>query len=160
MSTPGLFIQPADDGPVYSIVGDVYRIVASGEQTGGAFALIDALVPPGGGPPPHWHTREDESFFVLEGMVTFTVDGLPNEAGPGTFVHVKKEVRHSFRNNTDRPARMLIHVAPAGLERYFAEVGVRLPDAQSAALPFGEEDVARLVAGAGDYGIYFVPPAE
>jgi mannose-6-phosphate isomerase-like protein (cupin superfamily) len=65
----------AGKGPAYWVVGDLYTILAAGEDTGGAFALIHALVPPQSGPPPHLHHREDEAFYVLEGEVTFQADG-------------------------------------------------------------------------------------
>ena len=70
MSAPAQIIQfGTGEGPVFSAVGDVYRMLATGEQTGGAYVLSEARVPPGGGPPPHIHHREDEAFFVLEGEI-------------------------------------------------------------------------------------------
>jgi hypothetical protein len=47
----------AGEGRSLWVVGDRYTIKATGEETGGAFALVEALVPPGGGPPPHIHGR-------------------------------------------------------------------------------------------------------
>jgi len=42
-------------GEHISVVGDTYRIIVSGKQSGGEYAIIDMQVPPGGGPPPHAH---------------------------------------------------------------------------------------------------------
>ena len=53
------------DGEYISVVGDTYRVLITGEQTGGAFATIDMVVPPGGGPGPHAHATFQESFFVM-----------------------------------------------------------------------------------------------
>jgi quercetin dioxygenase-like cupin family protein len=54
----------AHDGQTLSVVGDTYRILMTGEQTGGTFAAIDMLIPPNGGPGPHAHTKFQESFYV------------------------------------------------------------------------------------------------
>ena len=62
-------------GPSYWVVGDFYTILASGDDTGGAYALIRGVVPAGGRPPPHLHRREDEAFYVLQGDLTFQADG-------------------------------------------------------------------------------------
>ena len=62
-------------GHTVAVVGDVYRFLATGEDTDGKYALWEAIVPPGGGPPAHVHSREEEGFFVLEGEGTFTVNG-------------------------------------------------------------------------------------
>jgi quercetin dioxygenase-like cupin family protein len=39
----------------------------SGEQTGGAFAMIDHLARRGNASPVHAHDQDDETFFVLDG---------------------------------------------------------------------------------------------
>ena len=59
----------ADEGLSISMVGDTYRIIVSGEQTNGAYALIDMLIPPEGGPPPHSHVTFQESFYILDGQI-------------------------------------------------------------------------------------------
>ena len=65
-------IRDAGAGRTVAVVGDVYRFLATGEDTNGKYALWEALVPPGGGPPPHVHSREEEGFYILEGEITFT----------------------------------------------------------------------------------------
>jgi quercetin dioxygenase-like cupin family protein len=143
---------------VIAVVGDVYRFLATGAETGGKYATIEAVVPPGGGPPPHTHSREEESFFVLEGEITFTVNGERLVAGPGTFANMPVGSLHAFKNESDRTARMLFSVAPAGLEEMFFEVGMPLPPGStSAPLPTPEE-IGRLVAAAPRYGVEIMPP--
>ena len=58
------------EGDAFSAVGDVYRVLASGRLRG-VYALSEIRVSPNNGPPSHVHSREDESFFVLEGEVEF-----------------------------------------------------------------------------------------
>ncbi|MFO0795957.1 MAG: cupin domain-containing protein [Gemmataceae bacterium] len=149
--------QPAA-GRTVAVVGDVYRFLATGADTGGRYALWEAWVSPGGGPPPHVHSREAEGFYVLEGEVTFTVAGERTVAGPGAFVNAVPGIPHAFKNEGDRPARMLISVAPAGIEEMFFEVGVPQPDGVTTAPPPAPDEIARLLAAAPRYGLtIFIP---
>src|SRR5437899_12438877 len=58
------------EGDAFSAVGDVYRVLASGDQPGGVYAPSEIRVSPDNGPPPHIHSYDDEAFFVLEGEIT------------------------------------------------------------------------------------------
>jgi quercetin dioxygenase-like cupin family protein len=158
MSTPAFLFHPIGEGKIYSAVGDKYRILATGEQTGGAYCLADATVPPGGGPPPHYHTREEESFFVLEGEITFTVDGKPVAGTPGTFVQIPRGTPHAFKNNSAAPARMLILCTPAGFEKFMAEFAVELPSPDAPPVPPSGTEIEKLLASAPNYGIVMLPP--
>jgi quercetin dioxygenase-like cupin family protein len=157
-SSHGPILRPPGEGRVIGIVGDVYRFLATGAETGGRYATFEAAVPPGGGPPPHTHSREEESFFVLEGEITSTVNGERVVAGPGTFANMPVGSLHTFRNESGRTARMLISVAPAGLEEMFFEVGTPLPPGSTTAPPPTPEEIGKLLAAAPRYGVEIVPP--
>ncbi len=146
-------INTPPQGRTIAVVGDVYRFLATGEDTAGKYALWEAVVPPGGGPPPHVHSREEEGFYVLVGEITFTVNGERVVATAGTFANMPVGTPHSFKNESDKPARMLISVAPAGLERMFFEVGVPLAEGATTALPPAKEEIEKLLAVAPNYGI-------
>ncbi|MBN9120257.1 MAG: cupin domain-containing protein [Planctomycetes bacterium] len=146
-------IRTPGTGGTVAVVGDVYRFLATGEDTNGKYALWEAVVPPGGGPPPHVHSREEEGFYVLEGEITFTVDGEKVVATAGTFANMPVGTPHSFKNESNKPAKMLISVAPAGLERMFFEVGVPLAEGATTAAPPTEDEIKRLLAAAPSYGI-------
>src|SRR5262245_64423628 len=92
-------------GRTVAVVGDVYRFLATGEDTDGRYALWEAVVSPGGGPPPHVHSREEEGFYVLEGELTFLVGDRLLVAGAGTFVNLPVGTPHSFRNDSGQPGR-------------------------------------------------------
>src|ERR1700747_3268028 len=127
-------------GRTIAVVGDVYRFLATGDDTNGRYALFEALVGPGGGPPPHVHSREEEGFYVLEGEITFTINGERVVATAGMFANMPVGTPHSFKNESGRTAKMLISVAPAGLEKMFFEVSVPVPSgAPTAASPRKEE---------------------
>src|SRR5881398_1626053 len=74
------------EGDAFSAVGDVYRVLASGRQTGDVYSLSEIRISPNNGPPPHIHSREDESFFVLEGEIEFQVGEEKITARPGKFI--------------------------------------------------------------------------
>lgn len=122
-------VHPTDAVRVMFGAGDEYRFLATGEETDGAYFLVEATVPPGGGPPPHIQTREEEAFYILSGQVTFTGAEGDIVAGPGTYLNIPKGAKHSFRNNTDQVARMLFFFAPAGIEKLFDEFDAMAPPA-------------------------------
>jgi quercetin dioxygenase-like cupin family protein len=105
-----------------SVAGDTYTILVAGAETEGRYCLIDMFVPPGGGPPPHRHDFE-EMFTVLDGEIELTFRGKADRATAGTTVNIPANAPHSFKNNSDRPARLLCMCTPAGLEEFFAAIG-------------------------------------
>ena len=153
-------IRSRSQGHTIAVVGDVYRFLATGEDTNGKYALWEAIVPPGGGPPPHVHSREEEGFYVLEGEITFQVGDDRIVATAGMFANMPVGTPHSFKNESGQPARMLISVAPAGLEQMFFEVGVPLADGATSALPPTKAEIEKLLAVAPGYGIEIRLPAH
>jgi len=105
------------------IVGDTYTILLSGNDTDGRYCLIDMLVPPGGGPPPHRHDFE-ESFTILEGEIEATFRGNKSVVRTGETVNIPANAPHSFTNASKEPARLLCLCSPAGQEEFFYAVGV------------------------------------
>jgi quercetin dioxygenase-like cupin family protein len=92
----------------------------TGNQSKGAFALVEVYDRSTRETPPHTHMREDEGWYVIEGELEFAVGGRKAIAGPGTFVYAARNVPHMFRV-TKVPAKYLILFAPAGLEAFFVE---------------------------------------
>jgi quercetin dioxygenase-like cupin family protein len=105
-----------------SVAGGTYTILMSGGDTGGRYSLIDMLVPPGGGPPPHRHDFE-EMFTILDGEIELTFRGQPVRASAGSTVNIPANAPHSFKNKSDKPARLLCMCTPAGQEELFMAVG-------------------------------------
>jgi quercetin dioxygenase-like cupin family protein len=105
-----------------SIAGGTYTILVSGEDTNGRYSLIDMLVPPGGGPPPHRHDFE-EMFTILEGEIELTFRGQPHRASAGSTVNIPANAPHAFKNTSEKPARLLCMCTPAGQEEFFMAVG-------------------------------------
>jgi len=146
-------IRKPTEGRTVAVVGDVYRFLATGEDTNGKYAMWEAIVPPGGGPPPHVHSREEEAFFILEGDITFTIGGKRRVASTGMFANMPVGIPHSFKNESGQPARMLISVAPAGLEQMFFEFGVPVAQGATTAPPPTKAEIEKLLEIAPRYGI-------
>jgi mannose-6-phosphate isomerase-like protein (cupin superfamily) len=96
-------------------VGNVEFLARSSDTPRFNLALI-TLQPHREGPELHAHEAEDDSFYVLEGELTFTVDDDEAVAGPGTFVLVPPGVPHTFANRGDAVVRMVNVHAPAGFD--------------------------------------------
>jgi len=157
-STP--VIRKPAQGRTIAVVGDVYRFLATGDDTNGKYALWEALVPSGGGPPPHVHSREEEGFYILEGEITLHVGDERIVVTAGMFANMPVGTPHSFKNESDKPAKMLISVAPAGLEEMFFEVGVPVVQGATTAAPPKKEEIEKLLAVAPRYGIEIKLPGH
>jgi len=96
-------------------VGNVEFLARSGDTPRFNLAII-TIQPHRHGPPGHVHEAEDDSFYLLEGELVFTVEDDEVVAGPGTFVLVPPGVEHTFENRTDAVARFVNVHAPAGFD--------------------------------------------
>ncbi len=118
-------VKPNEDEnlPHVGLVGDTYTILSSGDDTAGRFCLIDMLIPPGGGPPPHRHDFE-ETFIILEGEIEATFRGSKSVIRAGETVNIPANAPHWFHNESGKSVRLLCLCSPAGQEEFFALVGV------------------------------------
>jgi mannose-6-phosphate isomerase-like protein (cupin superfamily) len=156
---PAAIVRPLE-GRYVDVAGDRYRFIAAFGETNGRYAVWEAVVPPGGGPPPHVHTREEEGFYILEGEIVFYADGKRVVASAGSYVNAPLGGEHSFRNESDRPARMLILIAPGGLEEMFVAIGDAVADPNAPMTPFGDDQKRRLLETAPKYGITLRVPGH
>jgi quercetin dioxygenase-like cupin family protein len=145
-----------------SVVGDTYTVLLSGDQTAERFALIDMLVPPSAGPPPHRHDFE-ETFHVLEGAIEVHLRDLPPvRLEAGETANIPANAPHRFHNAGDVPARLLCTAAPAGIERFFAEFGDPVATRTSPPPPLTDaerhERLAKAAERAPAYGMEILPP--
>jgi quercetin dioxygenase-like cupin family protein len=154
-TAPQLFHRAHTTGASYWGPGDLYTFLVTGEESGGAYFSMLAVVPPNGGPPLHIHRHEDETFYVLQGTPTFWLGDDRIVAGPGDFVNVPKGVRHCFRNLSDQPVEMILTFTPSGIEHFFEETLERAYDLTQACPDNLAEVGARYAAAAPRYGLEF-----
>ena len=94
----------------------------------------------------------------MEGEITFQIGEERIVATAGMFANMPVGVPHSFKNESDKPAKMVISIAPAGLEKMFFEIGVPLLEGSTTALPPTKQDIEKLLAIAPRYGIEIKVP--
>jgi quercetin dioxygenase-like cupin family protein len=138
--------------------GWLVTFLATGEDTRGQFALMEQVARAGNVPPRHIHHREDETFYVVEGEMTFSIGDDTIKARPGTVVFAPRDVAHSFTIDSEE-VRILVMVAPAGAEGFFKACSVPAPSMTlppPVDTPYSEKQ--KMMALAPGYGFEFVPP--
>lgn len=113
-------------GRTLQFLGVTHKL--TGEQTGGAFYVCEAVFGPESGSPLHIHHYEDEVIHVLEGAIDIRLDNEKLHAPAGGIVHLPKEIPHALQNRGNTPLRIMVHAIPGGLEHYFDEVDAALQD--------------------------------
>jgi mannose-6-phosphate isomerase-like protein (cupin superfamily) len=115
-------IVPSGKGKIVAARGSVMAFKAIAAQTDGDFSLMERTVPPRGRRPlPHRHVNCSEAFWVLDGIITFVLDGVEQRGGRDDFLLVPRGAAHTFGNDGDEAARLLVLHAPA-MDAYFAEL--------------------------------------
>ena len=147
---PNVRLVSNEQGKRLNVLGDSQRILLTGEDTAGSYSLIENYNPPGASIPLHLHRNEDETFYVVSGEVDFQINGEIVRATAGTTVYLPRNAPHSFTVVGSEPAKMLIILIPAGLERYFEELS-QLPPAEP-------PDMEKVIEISGRYGIEFLSP--
>jgi quercetin dioxygenase-like cupin family protein len=114
------FILAQGEGKIILVPGHKVTIKLNGEDTDGAFSLLEVELT-GDGPPQHIHKTEDETFYVLEGEVKFLLGDNTSIAKAGTFVSIPRGVRHAFCRIDKKNAKLLATFTPAGFEKFFED---------------------------------------
>lgn len=139
----------SDEGKSVNVIGNALKIRLHGSATGGVLSVFESIDQPGGGPPPHIHHREDETFQVLEGEYEFTCAGQTFIARVGATIFAPRGVPHSYRYVGQKPGRMMVTLTPAGFEKFFEEVGALTPQ---------QQEIPVVIEIAKKYGLEFLPP--
>ncbi len=117
------FIHNVDSAPAYWWLNDLWIVLAQAKDTGGRFSMMEELLPKGSGPGPHKHTWSDETFYMLDGEITFLVSDDIKTARAGDFLMIPRNTRHAFRVDSDT-ARFLNGYTPASLEAALVELAM------------------------------------
>jgi quercetin dioxygenase-like cupin family protein len=126
--------------PIFSETVDVHVTSA---MSNGASSVLISHTPPGGGPPPHTHEREDEIFTALEGQFELLVDGAWQPIAIGVPVLGARGKAHTFRNAGKTNGRLHIVAVPGGMDEFLEELS---PLTQTM-------DLAKILALGKRYGI-------
>jgi mannose-6-phosphate isomerase-like protein (cupin superfamily) len=148
-------VQPGEGEAIW-FLDNRMTIKATGEMTKGAYGLTEVLIPAGFSPPTHVHYREDESFFVLEGELTFKCGDDTFSAVPGSLVFLPRGIPHSLVVEGDTPARVLNLMTPGGGEGFFVEAS--RPATSDGFPPPSPPDIEVLKQASAHYGAAIVGP--
>jgi quercetin dioxygenase-like cupin family protein len=125
-------------------------VKAGGAEASNALSQLEVDDPRGGGTPLHVHHNEDETFYVLEGEVTFVVGDERIDVAAGDFLFAPRDVPHAYVVRSER-ARMLVTASPGGVEQLFVSLGVPVTGSEppSDAVMPPMDELVRLFAGYG-----------
>ena len=157
-TNPRAYALGTEDGEALWFFGTLATFKATAEQTGGQYALIEQVARRGVATPLHVQSEDHESFYILEGELTFYLeDGQPMPASAGSFVHIPKGTPHAFQVDS-QTARFLDLTTPQ--HEYFMRAagepaqGRVLPPAG----PPDMETVEKVNAIAQEYGVEILGP--
>ena len=95
---------------------------------------------------------------MLEGELEFMVGDGTVSAPAGSFVYAPRGIAHTYRNAGTIPARYVVMIQPAGLEKFFEEVSDPAEDPSAPPPVHGQEVIERIMAAAPKYGLEILPP--
>lgn len=125
-------ILTRDEGDVVRVLGDLYFTKGRAADTEGRYSIFEAKHNPGGGVPLHYHTEDEESFYVVDGTYEFRAGDTSVVAGPGDYLFVPRPTPHAFFNVGDTVGRVIIILSPGGIhEQFFRDVGEPIDDPQN-----------------------------
>ena len=152
--------RPTGTAPAVWGPGDMYSLLLTGKESSNALFQFEAIVPEGGGPPPHVHSREDETFYIVRGSLEILIGDTTYNAKAGDFVYIPRGTIHRFKNVGGSPAVQLVTFTPAGMEGFFQEVFPVVQDPKAAPPPVTEELIRKMNEAAPKYGLKLIPPPD
>ena len=154
-AAPTPFSLGSEYGEALWFFGSLATFKATAEQTGGAFMLLEQLAPGGMATPLHVQPDDHESFYVMEGELTFYLeDAKPIPASAGSFVHIPKGVAHAFQ--VDSETARILNLSTPQHERFYRAAG---EPAQGRTLPpEGPIDMEKVTSAAQGYGVKLLGP--
>lgn len=138
----------------YWYIGHLMSVLISAKDTNGLFSLIHGFEIQGLEPPPHTHTKEDESFYVIAGEIDYVVGEKSFNAKSGDWVFMPRNIQHSFKVVTAK-AEVLMLLTPGGFENYFIDMSEPAKELVIPPKPQGPPDVKKIIETAMKYGVQF-----
>lgn len=143
-------VRQPGEGTAYWMLGGLYEVKVSGDESGGELTLMEMTMPAGMGPPPHIHNG-GETVRVLEGRIRYHIGGETFEGGPGSCFYVPEGTEENFE--PVEQARVLVAYTPGGIDRFFEEAGEPAQRRELPPPPSEPPDIEQLAAIAAKYGL-------
>ncbi len=145
-------LNPLESVGKLNVLGIPMNIRIHGRDTGGTLSMVESLDSPGGGPPPHIHHREDETFQIIEGEYEWMVGGETFVAKAGDTIFAPRGIPHTYRYIGSGQGRLTCVITPAGFEGFFERISGMTPEEQ--------QDIPRVIGIGGEFGVEFLPPPD
>ena len=152
---PQVITREPGEGDAYWMLGGLYEVLVSSDESGGAVTTMQMTLPAGMGPPPHTHPGT-ETVYVVDGTIRYHIGDDTIEAGPGAFFSLPAGTVENFEPVTD--AKLLVSYLPGGVERFFAEAGEPAARREVPPAPTAPPDVERLAAIGARHGLHIQAP--
>ncbi len=128
----GPTVVPANGGASFDFGGLGVQWKIDGAETGKRFSIVHHPIAPRAlAAPLHFHHREDEYSYVIEGKLGALLGDEVVTAGPGTWVHKPRHQWHTFWNAGETPCHIIEVISPAGFEDYFREIAEAWGDTEA-----------------------------
>ncbi len=125
-------LSPFARGPILEsskfYMGSLITFLVKGSESGGRYALVKVSAKGGNEPPPHFHQWENETWYILEGLVEFFWEGQEKSimVRAGESVFLPRGVAHGVYYHS--PAVQMLLIAqgdsehPVGMDTYFVQM--------------------------------------
>jgi mannose-6-phosphate isomerase-like protein (cupin superfamily) len=144
--------RKADEGTALWVLGGLYEVKVSADESGGRMTVMEFTVPVGMAPPPHTH-EQAEVVYVLEGTANFHISGETVEAGPGSCMYFPAGTPETFEPTGPGPVRVLVVYTPGGMDKFFSMFGETAATRTVPPAPDSPPDVERLISIGAQYGL-------
>jgi quercetin dioxygenase-like cupin family protein len=149
----------AGEGRAFWMLGGLYEVLLSSDETNGQATVMQMTMPPGMGPPPHiHHGGVSETVYVVDGTLTYHIDGKKIEAGPGAVFRIPADTLERFEPKTN--VRVVITYEPGGMDKFFAEAGEPAQRREMPPAPKSPPDIDRLTKIGQKYGLELHAPGQ
>jgi steroid delta-isomerase-like uncharacterized protein len=150
-------VHQPDEGKGYWMLDSLYDVRISAKESGGNITVVEMTIPEGKGPPPHTHPGE-ETVYVLEGRLRYTIDGKVHEGGPGAIFHIPRGMLETFE--PIGRVKVLAIYTPGGIDEFFAEAADPAAKRELPSPSNTPPDFERLVRIGAKHGLNLQMPKE
>jgi quercetin dioxygenase-like cupin family protein len=151
-------VHRSGEGQAFWMLGGLYEVLLSSDETNGAVTVMQMTMPAGMGPPPHVHRGVTETVYVVDGTVTYQMDGNRIDGGPGSLCRIPAGTLERFEPTSE--VKVVVTYAPGGIEKFFAEAGEPAQRRELPPAPTSPPDLDRLVKIGARHGIEIPRPPQ
>lgn len=144
-------VHRSGEGQAFWMLGGLYEVLLSSDETNGEATIMQMTLPKGMGPPPHIHHGVTETVYVVDGTITYHIDGRKVEGGPGSLFRIPADTQERFEPTSK--ARVVVTYEPGGMDKFFAEAGEPAQRREIPPAPASPPDTERLAKIGARHGL-------